>query len=440
MVAILLPVTLSQQDGTRMVTIPLMALVCLFLLIVVLILIIWSVKRRRDPKLAIHDSNDLDGFLPTITGLTHGAFESGNSIEILENGDEFFPVVMRELRGARESITFEAFLWKKGRLGEEIADILAAKAREGVEVRLLLDASGGKKISRETTKRLLAAGCKVRRFHPFRISNLGTLNNRDHRKIIVVDGRVGFVGGHCIVDTWLGNAEDDKHFRDISVRVEGPIVHRLQSVFAENWIEETGEAISGEKFFKELEPRGTIQAHLSYICTAGSTSCVKLLHYLAIHAAQESMWIQNPYFLPDPDAIDALGKAVERGVDVRVMIPSVEATDNALVQHASHHRFGALLEKGVRIFQYKKTLLHQKVFTVDHKWSAIGSTNFDDRSFEVNDEVTMGILDEGIARQLEQIFEKDCKHAEEVRQDAWKKRTIWHRVVDQLTFLVNEQL
>jgi len=430
----------TERDGTSMVTIPLVAFIALFVTIVALMLIVWSVKRRRDPHLKIHGESDLHELLPTIAGLTHDSLQEGNAVEIMQNGDGFFPALIREMEKAEASITFETYLWRDGELAQRIVSVLEKKALAGVEVKLLLDGSGGKGIGRKVTKRLRDAGCKVHRFHPIRISNLGTINNRDHRKIVVVDGKVGFVGGHCIVDTWLGNAEDKKHFRDITARVEGPIVGRLQSVFAENWIEETGDAPSGEKFFPKQEKKGDAGAHLIYVSPAGSTSSVKMLHYLAIHAAKKQIRIQNPYFLPDPDAIDAFGEAVARGVDVRVMIPAADATDNALVQHASHHRFGALLEKGVRLYEYRRTLLHQKVFTVDHMWSGIGSTNFDDRSFEVNDEVTLGIVDADIARQLEEIFDADMLEADEVKLEVWKKRAIWHKAVDQLTFLLNEQL
>jgi DNA-binding transcriptional LysR family regulator len=247
-------------------------------------------------------------------------------------------------------------------------------------------------------------------------------------------------GGHCLTDDWLGNAQDKKHFRDVSARVEGPVVQQLQSAFSENWIEETGDVIAGECYFPKLEPRGDIQAHAVFVSPSGTPSMVKLLHYLVIHSAKKQLLIQNPYFLPDPDGRKALLDAARRGVDVRVMIPAATATDAPIVQHASHHHYGTLLKGGVRIFEYQRTLLHQKLFTVDGCWAAVGSTNFDDRAFEINDEVSFVIYDEGIAQQLEAIFEDDLKDSKEMAFEPWKNRPVLHKLQDFGAFLFNEQL
>jgi cardiolipin synthase len=305
---------------------------------------------------------------------------------------------------------------------------------------VLVDGSGGRNFGKKDVKSLCDAGCQFRKFHPFVISNLGRFNQRTHRKIAIIDGRLGYIGGHCFVDTWLGTAQDKKHFRDITARVEGPVVRQLQATFADNWIEETGEVISGEKYFPELKEEGTTDGLIAWVSPNGGPSSLKLLHYIAIKQAKESITIQNPYFLPDPDARDALIEAVERGVEVRVMIPETDATDAKLVSHASHHHYGTLLKKGVRIFDYQKTLLHQKVFTIDHKWSSIGSTNFDDRSFEINREVSLVVFDEKIAAELEETFEKDLKNARERHLEEWVKRPIPHKLLEGTLFLLNEQL
>ena len=269
---------------------------------------------------------------------------------------------------------------------------------------------------------------------------VGVLNDRDHRKLVVIDGREAFVGGHCIVDSWLGNAEDGEHFADISVGLRGPIVHAIQSAFSENWVAETGELFAGEAVFPELEARGSITAHVARIRPTTSASAVKIFHYMAVCMARERLWIQNPYFLPDPEAIDALVEAVKRGVDVRVMMPSTEASDMPLVQHAAHHNFDKLLAGGIRMFEYQKTLLHQKVLTVDGVWCAVGSSNFDDRSFEINDEITLGFLDAGMARELEAIFERDLEHCVERTLDEWQRRSPFARLRDFGYYTLNEQL
>lgn len=430
---------LSDRDGTTVVTIPLLALAVLVIAVIILALVVWSIKKRRHPRLQIHDHEGIPGVIPSIAGLTHSDVVEGNKIDLLQNG-EFFKELIRSIEKARESINFETFLWKHGKLSKEIVDVLCRKAKEGVEVRVLLDGSGGTGIGKDEKKFLRDAKITVETFNRMHAGNVGRLNHRDHRKIVVIDGKVGFVGGHCVVDTWMGDAQDKKHFRDISAKVEGPIVNRIQSAFSENWIEETGEVIAGTKFFPKLATRGTCSTHLAYTTPAGSSSSVELLHYMAIDAATKQILIQNPYFLPDPGAIKMLEKAVERGVVVKVMLPAADASDNALVQHASHHHFGTLLKRGVRIFEYGRTLLHQKVMTVDHIWSAVGSTNFDDRSFEVNDEISLGIIDEGIASELEKTFEQDAAHAQERFFDEWAKRPLWHKLVDGSAYLINEQL
>lgn len=433
-------VEIKKHNGKRYITLPLVAVILMLVVVAALFLILWSVKRRRDPVLRVEQPGEIHALLPSIAGLSQGALLGGNRIDVLQNGDGYFPALLQSIAGARQSIHFETFLWQEGRISNQIASALAAKAREGVDVRLLLDGSGGRGASDEEIELMRAAGCQVRSYHPWRISNLGLVNNRNHRKIAVIDGRVGFIGGHCIVDEWTGNGQDKDHFRDTSVRVRGPVVQELQSAFCENWIAETGEVPAGEKYFPPPETAGTTRAHLAYISASGSASSVELLHYLAISAARKQILIQNPYFLPDPSAIEELGKAVKRGVDVRIMLPSVNATDNAIVQHASHHHFGNLLNLGVKIYEYDRTLLHQKTITVDGQWCAIGSTNFDDRSFELNEEASLGIADPAIASQLVATFANDMTSAHEIKLAQWKKRSWLDKLMDAGAYLINEQL
>jgi cardiolipin synthase len=421
------------------VNVPIWAVIVAGGVFIALILIVWSVKRRRQPHLQFETGGGLDELLPSIVGVTQSTLTQGNRVELFQNG-AFFDVLFRDLEAAQESITFETFLAKRGELTRKFTDILIDKALNGVRVHMMLDGNGGRRFGHDDLVRLKNAGVHIGHYHPVRISNLGILNNRDHRKIAVIDGRIGYTGGHCLVDTWLGEAQDKKHFRDISVRVEGPVVAQLQSAFVENWIEETGEVPAGEHFFPKLERAGDMSAHVAWLSPSGSPSTLKLLHYMAIRAAQKTITIQNPYFLPDPDARAALLDAVRRGVDVRVMIPATEASDNALVQHASHHHYGTLLKGGVKLFDYGRTLLHQKVIVIDSCWAAIGSTNFDDRSFELNDEVSLAVYDESIARELEETFERDLAHAKGVDLEKWAKRPWRHKITDFASFVFNEQL
>jgi cardiolipin synthase len=404
-----------------------------------LVIALWSIKRRRRPHLALECDGELRDLIPSIAGMTQGSALEGNKIELIQNG-AFWDRVIADLEEARATINYETFLSLEGELTKRMAEVFCRKAREGVQVRVMLDGSGGRKFGKSALADLKAAGVTVRKYHAIELRNLGILNNRDHRKIFVIDGRIGYVGGHCLVDTWLGDAQDKKHFRDISARVEGPVVSQLQSAFAENWVEETGEVTGGEEFFPKLEPKGESRAHVVWTSPAGSPSTLKLLHYMVIRAAKKSITIQNPYFLPDPDARKALLEAVKRGVNVRIMIPSTNASDSKFVQHASHHHYGTLLKGGVKLYDYERTLLHQKVISIDGCWAAIGSTNFDDRSFEVNDEVTLVVYDERIAQELEQIFEADLQHATKVELGPWRKRSPIHKAIDLGAFLFNEQL
>jgi cardiolipin synthase len=264
------------------------------------------------------------------------------------------------------------------------------------------------------------------------------MNERDHRKLVVLDGRLPD-RGHCIVDTWLGNAEDNT-LADVSVRLHGPIVHSVQAAFSENWVGQTGELLMGRSVFPPLQPAGDITVHAAYVKPEGSAPTVKLLHHAAICCAKKRIWIQNPYFIPEPEAIDALGAAVARGVDVRVMMPSTGGSDNPMVQHAGHRNFEKLLRCGVRLFEYPSTLLHQKVMTIDGVWCAIGSSNFDDRSFEINDEITLGFKDAATAQRLDGIFEKYAPLCREIELERWRKRGWRHRLIDNVYYAFNELL
>ncbi len=431
---------IEKIGHTHFLRVPIVWFVADLVIIAGLTLALWSAERGRAVHLTVKNSGDFGALLPSIVGLTESSLERGNRVQLLENGDGFFPRLLRDIAAARESIHVESYIWWKGEICDRVAAALATKARQGVEVRLLVDASGGRKMDRKLRDLMLAAGCQVRAFHPIRFSNLGRLNNRDHRKEIVIDGRVGYIGGYGFAKEWTGNGQDRDHWRDTGVRVEGPIVNRMQSAFCENWIEETGEIPAGLKYFPPSSAAGPTAAHLAYTSPTGSVSSVQVLYYLAITSAKKSILIQNPYLLPDDAAIDALAAAVKRGVDVTVMVPATSSTDSPIVQHASHHQFGTLMKSGVKIWEFRRTLLHQKIMVVDGVWSCVGSTNFDDRSFQLNDEISMGILDPAVAAQLTAAFEADRRFARQRTLEEWKHRSFWHKAVDGLAYLGSSQL
>ncbi|HEX5683419.1 MAG TPA: phospholipase D-like domain-containing protein [Ideonella sp.] len=409
----------------------------LLVLVVVQIVVIWSIRRHHDPALRVDCKSSIDELMPSLSGLTLGTAVAGNQVEVHENG-AFYEVLLARIGAARHSVHFETFLWKDGQLGRRLAQALIERARAQVQVRVLLDAQGSKGVGDEVTRQMREAGCHVKFFHKRALRNLGVLNDRDHRKIAVIDGREAFVGGHCIVDSWLGDAEDHEHFADVSLQLRGPIVHSLQGAFSENWAGETGELFLGDKVFPPLEAAGDILIHAVFAKPENSAPTVKILHHTAICVARKRIWIQNPYFIPEPDAIDAFGDAVRRGVDVRVLMPATSGSDNPMVQHAGHRNFEKLLKCGVRLFEYPHTLLHQKIMTVDGVWSAVGSSNFDDRSFETNDEISLSIADQALAARLDGIFEKYAQRAQEIQLQAWQRRGWAHKLKDNAFYLLNE--
>ncbi|GHA83133.1 phospholipase D-like domain-containing protein [Cognatilysobacter bugurensis] len=414
------------------------AALLLGVLVIVLGLVLWSVRRHTDPVLRIGCDQPIDELVPSLAGLSLGTPVAGNAVELLENA-AFFDAMLAAIGTAQRTVHFETFLWKDGALSGRLAAALEERARAGVAVRVLLDAIGSKQVRGPIAERLRAAGCRVEFFHKRSLRHLGMLNDRTHRKMLILDGREAFVGGHCIVDDWAGEIGRGG-VADISLRLQGPIVHTVQAAFSENWMGHTGEMFAGDAVFPPLPAAGEVIIHAAFVKPEGSAPAVKVFHHAAICLARERIWIQNPYFIPEPDTIVAFGEAVARGVDVRVIMPTTGSSDNAMVQHAGHRNFERLLQVGVRLFEYPDALLHQKVMTIDGVWSAVGSSNFDDRSFETNDEITLGLLDPGLAGQLDAIFERYAADAIEVKLDQWRRRSLWHKLKDHAAYSINEFL
>ncbi len=430
----------QHHRGTTYIRLPVIALVAMILVIAGLTITLWSIKRAPQTYLHVRNPGDLAALLPSIVSVTQSDLDQGNKVEVLENGDGFFPRLFSDIAAAKSTVHIESYIWWDGAMPRRLAALLAEKARQGVEVRLLVDASGGHKMSRESDELMTKAGVRVVRFHPLRLSNLGRLNNRDHRKVAIVDARIGYIGGYGLADEWTGHAQDKNHWRDTGLRVQGPIVNRLQGAFCENWIEASGEVPAGIKYFPPQPRVGNTPAHVAYTSPSGSVSSVQVLYYLALKAARHEIIIENPYLLPNKDAIDAMYDAVKRGVSVKILVPATSATDSPIVQHASHHNFGTMLERGVRIWEYQPTLTHQKLIVVDGTWSCVGSTNFDDRSFQLNDEISMGVVDPQIAATLVRAFDDDLQHARERHLDEWRKRPLWHKAIDGLAYLAHGEL
>ncbi|MDQ3009355.1 MAG: phospholipase D-like domain-containing protein [Acidobacteriota bacterium] len=378
-------------------------------------------------------------FLPSISGSTDTPFLPGNKIEIYNNGDQFYPPMLDAINQARSSVTIEAYIYWAGEIGKKFAGALAAKRREGKSVKILLDAVGSSTISDEILNMLKNAGCEVRWYHPLHWYSLNRVNNRTHRKSLIIDGRVGFTGGAGIADHWVGNAENPDHWRDIQIRLEGPAVATLQSAFTRNWLETTGELISGDAFFPQINADGpmAVQSILSSPETGSST--VRIMYYLSIVCARRSILIANPYFIPDAQATRILIDAKRRGVDVKIMVAGIH-NDTYLARYNTTRLYGPLLEAGVEIYEYNRTMLHQKFMVCDGVWATVGTTNFDSRSFALNDENNVCVYGRDFAAKWEAIFRDDLPACQRVTLEGWRNRGLRTRLGEALFFLLRSQV
>jgi cardiolipin synthase len=398
--------------------------------------------RRRLPmryhmkhQFGVHDL----AFLQTMHALTGAALSPGNKVEILKNGVQIFPSMLVAIRAAKRTINLEFYIYWDGEIGRTFAEALAERARAGVVVKVILDAVGSSAMSARLIDFLRRNGIDLEWYHPLRWYTLSRFNHRTHRKVLVVDGTVGFSGGVGIADEWLGDADSKDHWRDTVARVEGPAVTQMQFAFMDNWVKSRGELLTGLDYFPAIEPRGEHLAQVIKSSPSEGSSTVKLLYIVSIVSAQKSIWISNAYFVPDRDTIRALEGAVRRGVDVRVIVPG-ELTDVPIVRQASRLHYELLLRRGIRIFEYQPTMMHAKTMVVDGVWTTIGSSNFDDRSFRLNDEVNVNVYDPGIAAQMEAMFQEDLARSREVTAAKWFRRPIFDRLKEAIAGVVKRQL
>jgi cardiolipin synthase A/B len=351
----------------------------------------------------------------------------GNRARLLKNGVEIFPAMTRAILDARESVNLETYLYRDDEAGRQFADAMIAAARRGVQVRLLVDGWGGHLGSLK--KPLEEAGVMVRTYRPVRLFTIYKVGKRTHRKLLIVDGRIGFTGGIGIDDRWLGDARDTNQWRDTEVEVEGPVVAQMQAIFSEDWTYTTGEILAGERFYPQIEPGGRLLAQAIKASRGDSSSLAKMLYYVAIQSAARSIHIQNAYFLPDKQVREALVRAVARGVDVEVMVPGMHI-DLPMVRLASRLHYGELLEGGVKIYEYQPTMLHNKTMVVDGLYSTIGSINLDTRSMLKNEEESLAFYDAGFAREMEQMFREDLKYCDRVTYAKWDHRGLAARLAE----------
>ena len=364
---------------------------------------------------------------------------TGNRVQALQNGEQIFPAMLEAIRGARQTITFETYIYWSGDIGRKFSEALCERARSGVKVHVMLDWVGCGKMEGKYLKELKAAGVEVEQYHPLRWYNLGRLNNRTHRKLLVVDGNIGFTGGVGIADLWDGHAQSKEYWRDSHYRLEGPAVAQMQAAFTDNWIKTRKEVLLGSNYFPELKPVGGSLAQVFKSSRGEGSESVRLMYLLSIASATKTIRLQAAYFVPDELAIETLVAARKRGVKIEIIVPGPN-TDAKIVQSASRSLWGALLDAGVEIYEYQPTMYHCKVIIVDDVWVSVGSTNFDDRSFRVNDEANLNIYDATFAAEQSKVFADDKGKSRLMTRAEFKNRSTLGKIMDKIAALFRRQL
>ena len=378
-------------------------------------------------------------FIGSALALANPVLVSGNKIQLLNNGDEYFPAMLGAIQAARKTVNFEAYIFASDSTGEKFRDALCERARNGIEVRVLLDGIGSGWGLRNSDVRLMKkAGCKFAYYHPTHSWRVDRTNRRTHRRVLVVDGGLGFTGGVGFRDNWSGHAQDTHHWRDIHLRIEGPLVAELQAAFQEHWVKAFGEALTGAGQFPKLEQTGDLKAQV-VPSSSFTMAPVPLAQAVAFTAAEKRIYITNSYCTPTDDQVEQLVKAVKRGVDVRILLPGPN-NDQPLTKSAGRAAYGQLLEGGVKILEYQPTMIHEKSMVVDGIFSMVGSSNLDARSSEINEELDVAIYDRNFGAEMESIFERDEKESREYTLQQFKSRPLWERILDRLMLPFRSQL
>ena len=397
-----------------------------------------SEKRIQQP-LAHKYGLDEPQFLRELGTLLGPAIIDGNNVVNYENGAEIFPAMLDGIRSANKSITFETYIYWSGTVGQKFADALTERAKAGVKVHVLIDWVGSQKIDDDILEAMESAGIQVQMFHPLHWYNLGRMNNRTHRKLLIIDGKVGYTGGVGIADEWDGNASDEKHWRDSHYRLEGPTVAQMQAAFMDNWIKTSGQVLQGEEYFPKLEAHGTVLAQVFTSSPEGGGDSMQLMYLMAIAAAERSIDISAAYFVPDKLIRDGIEAALKRGVKVRILVPGA-LIDSQVVRKASRSQWGELLQAGAEIREYQPSLFHCKLLVVDRQLVSVGSTNFDNRSFRLNDEANLNVYDKAFAEHILTVYEADLKKSQLITYEAWKNRPWTDKFVEKISSIFSSQL
>ena len=378
-------------------------------------------------------------FMRAMGGLLGPGIVDGNQVQELLNGDQIFPSMLQAIRSATKTITFETYIYWSGNVGSQFADALAERARAGVKVHVLMDWVGSGKMDEALLKKIKDAGVDVRKFHKPVWYNFARLNNRTHRKLLIVDGIVGFTGGVGIAPTWEGSAQDADHWRDSHFRVAGPVVAQMQTTFIDNWIKVSGEVLHGDAYFPKLEAVGNSPAQMFFSSPSNGSDNMALMYHMALTAAEKTVDLSMAYFVPDTLSQQILMDAVKRGVRVRLITPG-PITDTQTVRSASRQTWGPLLEAGLEIYEFQPTMYHCKVMIVDNFMVSVGSTNFDSRSFRLNDEANLNVYDGVVATRQTAIFEDDLKRSRRVTFEEWANRPLKEKAKDWMASALRSQL
>jgi cardiolipin synthase len=394
-----------------------------------------KIQHEIEHLYGVHDEQ----FRRAMGNLLPPAILGGNRVTALINGREIFPAMLAAIGSARRSITFETFIYWSGEIGRRFADALADRARAGVKVHVLLDWLGSKRMDEAYLRLMQDAGVQVERYHRPHILHIASLNHRTHRKILVIDGRLGFTGGVGIADEWLGDAQDPCHWRDTHFQVEGPVVAELQAAFMDNWMKTHARVLHGDDYFPPLTPVGSSPAQVFQSSPAEGSESVRLMYLMSIACARRRIRLSSAYFVPDDLSVRAMTDARGRGVEIDIIVPG-KHIDTQTVRRASRGRWGPLLRAGVRIHEYQPTMYHTKVMIVDDLFVSVGSTNFDNRSFRLNDEANLNILDAAVAADQERCFQQDLARSRQITYPEWLRRPLREKLTERALSLIRSQL
>jgi cardiolipin synthase len=419
-----------------------LAIVLITLLVTALVLaiganLVTAEKRLLYRPRRLYTSGDAD-FRRALGILLGPPLVPGNRITALVNGEQIYPAMLNAIRTAQTNITFETFVFRDA-MGANFVEALSAAARRGVQVHMLLDWLGSRTMDSNLLAAARAAGCELLLYHPPSWYHLGRLNNRTHRKVLVVDGRTGFTGGVGMGVEWCDGCNGLPPWRETHFKAEGPVVAQMQAVFVDNWIKATGRVLHGAEYFPKLASCGDMDAQMFGSSPVGGSESMHLMVLLALTAARTSIDIENAYFVPDKLTVEALCSAARRGVRVRIVVPG-RYTDARLGRWAAQGLYGALLEAGIQIFEYQPTMMHCKVLVIDALWSSVGSANFDDRSFRLNDEANLNVFSEELAREQIRLIDADIAKSRRMVLRRWRGRALGRRVNERLALLLRSQL